>query len=172
MQYQKKNLQLICNNIGQHLFAWLHPHHPNIQQLILLQTQAGHGPEPYVSFLEKLREQLGYMLDSNSQTNLEIKTSKSLQSKLHKGRTTKVWSLLRDIHHIYSSHHNSRPPLKIMGFRKNHWNAIKQPILNSWQQRWNTGITTNDDKENWKPLEGFIPKMYENEGSRIRLCTW
>lgn len=39
-----------------------------------------------------------------------------------------------------------------MWFRENHWNAIKQPILNSREQIWNTEITINNN-ENLKSLK-------------------
>lgn len=55
-----------------------------------------------------------------------------------------------------------------MGIRENHWNAIKQPILNSREQRWNTEITINNN-ETLKSLKGFTPKMYEKEGSWISI---
>lgn len=98
-------------------------------------------------------------------TNLEIKTSKSLQSKWHKSWTSQIWSLLGDIHHISSSNSDSMPPLKIMGFWKNQGNATKQPILNSRQQRWNTIITT-DEK-----LNSFW-RNYNQNSCEWRLIKW
>jgi len=48
-----------------------------------LQTQEGHDPKPYISFLVKSKVQLGSMLNDNLQTYLGIKTSKSLQGEWH-----------------------------------------------------------------------------------------
>ena len=51
---------------------WLHPHHPDIKQLTLLQIQEGHGPTPYISILVKLKKQPEHMLDGNLQDRKSV----------------------------------------------------------------------------------------------------